>query len=101
MPVDTSIGGLRKFPRNVAFIMSDKLRQQVETITGSKLKDIDDGNISAGGGLALGEICSFSFAIIMIVALIIMLIFVILLNIVFWWLPILRICFPIGLKAKG
>ena len=49
----------------------------------------------------LGTICSFSIPIITICALLVLFIFLILLNIVFWWLPFIRICFPISLKAKG
>ena len=45
-------------------------------------------------------ICSFSLPVITICALLVLMIFISLLNIVFWWLPFLRICFPIALKAK-
>jgi hypothetical protein len=44
--------------------------------------------------------CSFSIPIISICALIVLSIFIGLLNIVFWWMPFLKICFPIGLEAK-
>ena len=43
------------------------------------------------GSMFLGYSCA---------TLIILLVFVILLNIVFWWLPFFRICLPIGLKAR-
>ena len=45
-------------------------------------------------------ICSFSIPIITICALIVLMIFVSLLNIVFWWLPFFRICLPILLPGK-
>ncbi len=99
MPVDTSLAGLRKFPKNVSFLMSDKLRQQIEAI--SDAKKALQGDISLGGGFDLGEICSFSIPIITICAMLVLMIFIILLNIVFWWLPLLRICLPLKLKAKG
>jgi hypothetical protein len=44
--------------------------------------------------------CSFSIPIITICALLVLMIFISLLNIVFWWAPFLKLCFPIGLEAK-
>ncbi len=99
MPVDTSIAGLRKFKKNVAFIISDKLRQQMECL-GSNAKGALQGELGCDQEFNLGAICSFSIPIITICALIVLFIFLILLNIVFWWLPFIRICFPISLKAK-
>ncbi len=98
MPVDTSIAGLRKFQKNVSFLLSDKLRQQMECAT--DLKKAMDGNLACGDTFALGMICSFSIPIITICALIVLMIFLYLLNIIFWWLPFFRICLPIILKSK-
>jgi hypothetical protein len=100
MPVDTSIAGLRKFKKNVAFIISDKLRQQMECL-GSNAKKVMDGSFGCDQEFNIGTICSFSIPIITICALIVLFIFLIILNIIFWWLPFIRICFPISLKAKG
>ena len=99
MPVDTSIAGLRKFNKNVAFQISDQLRSQMNVIT--DLKKALDGNLASGAEFDLGVICSFSIPIITICALIVLMIFIFLLNIVFWWVPFFRICLPIRLKAKG
>ncbi|MBO0780139.1 MAG: hypothetical protein J2P37_15045 [Ktedonobacteraceae bacterium] len=99
MPVDTSVAGLRKFKKNVAFILSDKLRQQMECV--SDAKKALDGSLGCDQEFNIGTICSFSIPIITICAFIVLFIFLILLNIVFWWLPFIRICFPISLKAKG
>jgi hypothetical protein len=82
MPKNTSIAGLRKFKKNVSVLLSDKLRNQMEQIKDAKLKDLDDGNISKESGFNLGMICSFSIP-----------------NIIFWWLPFFKICFPI-IKPK-
>lgn len=98
MPVDTSIAGLRKFQKNVSFLISDKLRQQMECAT--DLKKAMDGNLSCGDQFDLGMICSFSIPIITICALLVLMIFLFLLNIIFWWLPFFRICIPILLKFK-
>jgi hypothetical protein len=98
MPLDTSIAGLRKFRKNVGFLMSNKLRQQMESIT--DLKKALNGQVDTPPQFDLGTICSFSIPIITICALIVLMIFLILLNIIFWWLPFIRICFPIKLKAS-
>ena len=93
LPIDTSIAGLRKMPRNVSFLMSNQLRSQLDRV--SDAKEALKGNIGSGSEFDLGMICSFSIPIITICALIVLMIFVVLLNIVFWWMPFLKICFPI------
>jgi hypothetical protein len=98
MPVDTTLSGLRKYNRNVAIIMSNKLREQVVSV--SNAKETLKGNVGQGQAFELGQICSFSIPIITICALIVLMIFIMLLNIVFWWLPLLRICLPIALPAR-
>lgn len=42
----------------------------------------------------LGMICSLSIPIITICAMILLMLIVKLLNIVFWWLPLFKICLP-------
>jgi hypothetical protein len=100
LPADTSIAGLRKFPKNVAVLMSDKLRQQMASLKDAK-KALDGEISDTGETFVLGEICSFSIPIITLCAFIVLFIFLMLLNIVFWWLPFLRICLPIPMKAKN
>jgi hypothetical protein len=97
LPVDTSIAGLRKFKKNVSFSMSDRLRKQLETVT--DLKKAMDGKLGEGKEFDLGLICSFSIPIITICAFMVLMVFLSLFNIVFWWLPFVRMCFPIRLKA--
>ncbi|MCK6546761.1 hypothetical protein L6R52_13000 [Myxococcota bacterium] len=101
LPVDTSISGLRRFPKAVSFLVSNQLRQQMERVKNVKLKDLDDGVVGTAPQLDLGMICSFSIPIITICALILLMIIVSLLNIVFWWLPFLKICLPLKLEAKS
>ena len=96
LPVDTSIAGLRKFAKNVAFLTSNKLRGQVNSV--SDLKKLLNGELASGDSPTLGEICSFSLPIITLCAMIVLIIFIILLNIAFWWLPFFRLCFPIPMK---
>jgi hypothetical protein len=98
LPIDTSIKDLRKLRKNVSFLLSNQLREQMNRVT--SLKDALDGRFADGKSVDVGLLCSFSLPIITICALLVLMIFISLLNIVFWWMPFLRICFPIGLKAK-
>jgi hypothetical protein len=98
MPVDVSIAGLRKFKKNVAFMTSKELRNKVQSVGPGMLKGDPAG---PEGTLNIGEICSFSIPIITLIAFILLMIIAILLNIVFWWLPLLKICFPLKLAAKN
>jgi hypothetical protein len=94
LPVDTSPATLRKYDRNVAFMLSDQLRKQMSRA--ASLKDLMDGKAGdEEGGLDFAVICSFSIPIITICALILLMIIVVLLNIIFWWLPFFRVCFPV------
>jgi len=94
LPVDTSPATLRKYNRNVAFMLSDQLRKQMSRIT--SMKDLVDGKVGdEDGGISFGVMCSFSIPIITICAFILLMIIVIVLNIIFWWLPLFRICFPV------
>jgi len=99
LPVNTGISDLRKLRKNVTFLISDQLRSQMNRVT--NLNDALKGQFADGGSFDLGLMCSFSIPIITICALLVLLIFVELLNIVFWWLPFLRICVPIGLKSDS
>ena len=92
------IAGLRKAPRNVSVLVSRELRQQMERVMDAK--KVLKGEIDSPSGVDFGLICSFSLPIITICALIVLMIFVFLLNIVFWWVPFFRICFPLQLKAS-
>lgn len=97
LPVDVSIGGLRKFKKNVAFLMSKELRNKMK---GARQEMLKGEGPDAGGGFDIGHICSFSIPIITICAFILLMIIAIILNLIFFWLPLLKICFPLNLKAK-
>jgi hypothetical protein len=99
LPVDTSPRTLRKYNRNVAFVLSDQLRKQMSRA--ANLKDMMDGKAGdEDSGISFGVICSFSIPIITICAIILLMILVALLNIIFWWIPLFKICFPVP-KLKG
>jgi hypothetical protein len=113
LPIDTTPAGLRKFDQNTAFIMSDTLCGQVKKMSGMSFadllmsvlpfplhKDLDGGGgppCDDGGNppISAGMVCSFSIPIITIVALILLIIFVKLLDIIFFWMPFFQICLPL------
>jgi hypothetical protein len=98
LPVDTSVKDLRKFRKNVGFVISNQLRSQLDRVT--DLKKALDGELGQEVAWDLGVICQFSIPIITICALVVLLIFLILLNIVFFWLPFFRICLPVPVRAR-
>jgi hypothetical protein len=98
LPIDTSPAGLRKFPKNVTFLLSDQLKQQMGRI--KDLKSTMEGDVD-DPGIDVGMICSLSIPIITICALILLMIFVVLLNLVFWWLPFFKICLPLSLSKES
>jgi hypothetical protein len=98
LPLDTTPAGLRKHDKSVAFMISDELAKQMARIKG--LKELTEGDVG-GPGIGLGMICSLSIPIITLCAFIVLMIFIALLNIIFWWLPFFKICFPIPMPAKG
>jgi hypothetical protein len=100
MPLDTSPKGLRRFPKGVAVLMSNKLRQQIERVRNQKLKDLDDGKVGDEPSWGIGMICSLSIPIITLCAFIVLMIFLQLLNIVFWWMAFFKICLPIPVRNE-
>ena len=116
LPFDTTPGGLRKFGKNSAFIMSDVLCGQMKRMRRMGFGDMvlsvlpwpfhKDLDVSAGGpcsgpGGSFGTICSLSIPIITIVAFILLIVIATLLDLIFRWLPFLIACFPVpGLKGK-
>jgi hypothetical protein len=116
MPVDTTPAGLRKFAKNTMFVLSDSLACQVEAarkITFGDLvlsvlpwpfhKDLPDVKVDecTTGSVGIGMLCTLSIPIITICALILLIIIVLLLDIIFKWVPYLIFCLPLpGLKAK-
>jgi hypothetical protein len=118
LPIDTSPAGLRKFDKNTAFMISDQLCGQMQRLRGITFadlvlsvlpwpfhKDLSVGSPEIGpckdAGLSLGMICTLSIPIITICALILLFVIVLLLDIIFKWLPFFIFCFPLpGFKGK-
>jgi hypothetical protein len=90
---------MRKFKKNVSFMISNELQKKITAITGHEsglLKDPPEVGPETDDGFAF--ICSFSIQIIFIVAFFLLLIFVIVLNFVFWWIAFFKICLPVPKK---
>ena len=85
---------LKSLKPNVAFTVPSKLA----TLIAGDPKKLRDGEGNEGDGLGLAWICSFSIPIITICAFIILSIFLSLFNLIFWWLPFLKICIPFPKK---
>ena len=114
LPIDTTPAGLRKFDKNTAFMISDILCGQMDRVKGLSFGDLvlsvlpwpfhKDLPSTKGGAAPCpdGMICSFSLPIITLCALILLIIFVTLLNTIFFWLPFFFTCFKLpGFKSKG
>lgn len=86
------IRNMRKYKRGVAIEMPPALAKVMDKVTPEMLKG--DG-LGPGSGVAVGWICSFSLQIIFLVAFVVMFVFLLLLNFVFWWMAFLKICIPI------
>ena len=86
---------LRKLKPNVAFVLPEGLK---ELIDGSDLKKLMDGQ--GGSGFGLRWICGFNIPLITLCAFFVLNIFLTLLNIVFFWLPFIKICIPFPSKSE-
>jgi len=59
------------------------------------------GGAGGGGGLSLGWICGFNLPLITICAFFVLNIFLSLLNIIFFWLPFIKICIPFPMPSSS
>lgn len=98
MPTDVSLAGIRKFKKNVNFLISGSLQKKINMVSGNERKLLQDPPSAGSDSNGLAWMCSFSFQIIFIVAFFLLLMFVIILNIAFWWIAFFRICLPIPKK---
>lgn len=89
---DPTPQNLRELKPNVAFKLSPGLFDLLRRNTPG---DFLDGKATAGVGIGLQWICGFNIPIITLCAFIVLFIFLVLLNIVFWWLPFVRVCIPL------
>lgn len=82
---------------NVAFSLPPKLANLLQ----ANAKKLRDGEVEGAGTLDLQWICAFSIPIITLCAFIVLNIFLQLLNLIFFWLPFLKICIPFPKKLPG
>jgi hypothetical protein len=91
------ISNMRQFSRGIAIELPPSLRRLTERVTPKLLQG---GALGADPGLQLGMICSYSFQIFLVLSFMVAFIFLLLLNIIFWWLPFIKICFPVPVPAS-
>lgn len=95
MPDPFDRASLRKLKPNIGFAMPGRLGN---LLTPSNLAKLKDGGKPSDSGVAIDWICGFNIPIITMCALIVLNIFLQLMNIIFWWLPFVKICLPIPRK---
>lgn len=94
---EAKLSAMAKLKPNVAFQVPASLQ---DALAGMKLKKpLEIGKGSAG--ITVDWICGFSIPLITICAFIVLNIFLQLLNIIFWWLPFIKICIPIPRKSPS
>jgi hypothetical protein len=96
LPIGTGVKDLRKLRKSVSVGISEQLQRQMSRV--GELKD--DFKAKEGQEIDFGLVCSFSIPIVTICALIVLMIFVIILNLIFFWLPLLKICLPVPKGAS-
>ena len=82
---------MRDLKPNVAFKVPPEIQQFMDKLN---LQGLLDGEAKKKAGIKFGMICGFSIPLITICAFIVLQIFLVLLHIVFFWLPFIRICIP-------
>jgi hypothetical protein len=88
---------VKKLKPNVTFKVPSKIFNMLNQ---NKPKDFIDGKGTEGTDSGIDWICGFNIPIITLCAFIVLFIFLVLLNIIFWWLPFIKICFPIPSSLK-
>jgi hypothetical protein len=90
-PTDPKVlQGMKNKP-NAAFAVPAGLMNSMQGVT---FNGLGSGSGGGGGGGTLDWICGFNIPLITICAFFVLNIFLSLLNIVFFWLPFIKICIP-------
>ena len=97
-PFDRNV--LRNLKPNVAFVMPDSLFNFLNNMDGAAILE-GNGERPEDTGFELDWICGFNIPIITICAFILLFIILSLLNIIFWWLPFIKICIPFPKITSG
>jgi hypothetical protein len=91
LPDPTDRNFLKNAKPNCSFAVPAGL---MNAIQGTSLSGLTAGSGPPSGGLQLNWICGFSIPLITICAFFVLNIFLTLLNLVFFWLPFIKICIP-------
>lgn len=86
---------------NCTFAVPSGLMNLMNNTTLSGLSSGSVPGPAAAGGINLNWICGFNIPIITICAFVILNILLILLNLLFWWLPFVKICIPFPFTPPG
>lgn len=89
---DVNVKTLSKLKPNVAFKVPESIQKFMNKLNLKNL--MDEKKIDPPLDIGFGMICGFSIPLITICAFIVLQIFLILLNFIFWWLPFIKICIP-------
>lgn len=73
----------------------------MNAMQGSSMSGLMNGGGGGGGGITLDWICGFNIPLITICAFFVLNIFLSLLNIVFFWLPFIKICIPFPMPSPA
>lgn len=87
--------GFSSFKPNVAFAVPTAINNLLNR---NKPEDLLEGKGEEPSDTGFAWLCAFSIPIITLCAFILLTILINLLNIVFWWLPFVRVCIPIPKK---
>lgn len=88
--------GIKSFKPNIAFSVPSSI---ADILRDNKPDKLIEGSGQPGSGLGLGWLCGFNIPLITLCAFIVLSIFLSLFNLIFWWLPFIRICIPIPKKT--
>ena len=94
---DPTLAYMKSAKPNCAFHVPANLMNAMQ---GTTLKGMMDGS-KGGGGFTLDWICGFNIPLITICAFFVLNIFLQLLNIIFFWLPFIKICIPFPAPAPS
>lgn len=98
LPDPTDRNFLKNAKPNCAFSVPASLMNAMQ---GSTLSGLSSGSGPGPSGIKIDWICGFSIPLITICAFFVLNIFLTLLNIVFFWLPFIKICIPIPVPSAA
>jgi hypothetical protein len=91
LPDPTDRNFLKSATPNCSFAVPPGLMNAMQ---GTSMADLSSGSAGPSSGVQLGWICGFNIPLITICAFFVLNIFLSLLNLVFFWLPFVKICIP-------